>query len=145
MMQHKGYSGEFVVDLDAEVIRGRVIGTRDVITFQGRTVAEARAAFVDSVDDYLDFCAERGESPEKPFSGRVLLRLPAEVHRTLAIHAERAGLSLNSLIVDQLKLVASSEEESGSVSRYIPPRVVHPETNATPKPRSGVPLDSHAG
>ncbi len=102
MMKHKGYSGEFQVDLAAGVIRGRVLGTRDVITFQGATVAEARTAFIESVDDYLAFCAERGEEPERPYSGKVLLRISPELHRGLAIEAEQTGISFNTLVVRKL-------------------------------------------
>ena len=66
MMTYKGYTGSVEVDTEAESLFGRVVGLHDVITFQGETVAEARKAFQDSVDDYLAFCAERGEAPEKP-------------------------------------------------------------------------------
>jgi predicted HicB family RNase H-like nuclease len=100
MMKHKGYAGDAQVDLDAGVIRGRVIGLKDVITFQGLTVEEARAAFVDSVEDYLAFCAERGEKPEKPFSGKILVRLDPNLHRELSMTAEKTGLSINTLVVE---------------------------------------------
>jgi predicted HicB family RNase H-like nuclease len=53
-------------DEDAGVFTGEVINTRDVITFQGKSVAELQRAFKDSADDYLDFCAARKEQPEKP-------------------------------------------------------------------------------
>ena len=68
MITYKGYTGSIEVDTEAEILFGRVVGLREVITFQGRTVAEARKAFQDSVDDYLAFCAERSEAPEKPAS-----------------------------------------------------------------------------
>jgi predicted HicB family RNase H-like nuclease len=68
-MQHKGYTGVVEVDEDARILYGRVVDLRDVITFQGTTVAEAREAFEKSVDAYLEFCAERGESPEKQSVG----------------------------------------------------------------------------
>ena len=100
MMKHKGYIGDAMVDLDAGVIRGRVIGLKDVITFQGETVEDARAAFVDSVEDYLAFCAERGEKPEKPFSGKILLRLDPNLHRELSLTAEKTGQSINALVVE---------------------------------------------
>ena len=103
MMKHKCYDGEAWVDEEAGVIRGRVIGLKDVVTFQGATVEAARAAFVESVDDYLAFCEERGEKPEKPYSGNLLVRLGPELHRALSLTAERAGKSVNSLVVDKLK------------------------------------------
>jgi len=102
-MNHKGYLGLARVDTDAGVIRGRVINIRDMITFQGATVAEAETAFRDSVDDYLEFCAERGETPDKPYSGHFPIRTSAAVHRALSIEAGRRGLSLNALVGTILK------------------------------------------
>lgn len=98
MMQYRGYIGVAEVDCDAGVIFGRVINTRDVITFQGQTVAEVKQAFQDSVEDYLSFCAERGEEPEKPFSGTFPVRTSPEIHRGLMIEAQREGVSLNQLV-----------------------------------------------
>jgi len=61
MMQYKGYTGRVEFDDEADLFHGEVIGLRDVITFQGRTVDEVKRAFHDSVDDYLAFCAKRRE------------------------------------------------------------------------------------
>lgn len=71
-----------------------VINVRDVITFEGTTVDEVQTAFRDSVDDYLDFCAQWGESPEKPFSGKFVLRLSAELHRKAYVQAKLEDKSL---------------------------------------------------
>jgi predicted HicB family RNase H-like nuclease len=68
-MEYKGYIGQVAFDDEASIFHGKVINTRDVITFQGKSVAELKKAFRDSVDDYLAFCSERGEEPDKPFSG----------------------------------------------------------------------------
>ncbi len=75
---------------------------RDVITFQGKSVDELQQAFHDSVDDYLDFCQQRGEDPDKPFTGRLMLRLPTEVHRSVYVRAKREGKSLNEYITEKL-------------------------------------------
>ncbi len=69
MMEYQGYIGRVEFDDESDIFHGEVINTRDVITFQARSVDDLRKAFHDSVDDYLTFCAERGEKPEKPFSG----------------------------------------------------------------------------
>lgn len=85
-------------DDEAGIIHGEVINTRDVITFQGTCAADIRQAFIDSVEDYLEFCTERGEKPEKPFSGRLLLRMPPELHQQAYIRAKQAGISLNEWV-----------------------------------------------
>ena len=65
MMEHKGYIGRGKFDDEAEIFHGEVINTRDVITFQGQSVAELKKAFKESVEDYLAFCASRGEEPDR--------------------------------------------------------------------------------
>ncbi|BBI17148.1 HicB family protein [Neochlamydia sp. S13] len=69
MMKYKGYTSHVVYDDEAKIFHGEVLGIRDVITFQGKTVDELEQAFKDSVQDYLAFCAKRKEEPEKHFSG----------------------------------------------------------------------------
>ena len=66
MMEYKGYNGKVEMDDEAGILHGEVINIRDVITFEGTSVDEIQRAFRESVDDYLDFCAQRNESPEKP-------------------------------------------------------------------------------
>ncbi|MEZ4716132.1 MAG: type II toxin-antitoxin system HicB family antitoxin [Caldilineaceae bacterium] len=78
MMESKGYIGSVQFDDDADIFHGEVINIRDVVTFQGTSVQEIRKAFQDSVDDYLEFCAERGEEPERPFSGKFTVRVSPE-------------------------------------------------------------------
>ncbi len=74
MLKYKGYAAKVGLDDDAGVLHGEVIGTRDVITFRADSVETVIAEFHASVDDYLDFCAERGETPEKPLNGQFLVR-----------------------------------------------------------------------
>ena len=74
-MNCKGYEAVVSFDDEAGIFHGEVANVRDVITFQGESVAELQQAFADSVEDYLAFCAERGEKPEKPFSDSFLSQL----------------------------------------------------------------------
>jgi predicted HicB family RNase H-like nuclease len=110
VIEYKGYYGLMDVNIEDRVISGRVLGIRDVVTFEGDTVAEAEQAFRDSVDDYLDFCAERGVSPDKPFSGKFVVRISPELHRALAVAAETHKVSLNALVEDVLSAFVSAKE-----------------------------------
>ncbi|KIC76528.1 HicB family protein [Neochlamydia sp. TUME1] len=103
MMKYKGYTGHVVYDDEAKIFHGEILGIRDVITFQGKTVDELEQAFKDSVQDYLAFCAERKEEPEKPFSGKFNLRLSPELHAKLSVQAKLNHMSLNSYISTVLK------------------------------------------
>ncbi len=103
MMEYKGYIGKVEFDEEAGIIHGEVINTRDVITFQGESVAEVKQAFHESVDDYLEFCKSRGESPDKPFSGQFVTRIPPELHRQVNVAAAVSGKSLNAWVTEQLQ------------------------------------------
>ena len=103
MMQYKGYTGKVEFDDEADVFHGEVIGLRDVITFQGKTVDEVKEAFQESVDDYLAFCAKRGEEPEKPFTGKFVVRIPPDLHRKVYVAAKKSVSSLNSWILQTLE------------------------------------------
>ncbi|HEY1241165.1 MAG TPA: type II toxin-antitoxin system HicB family antitoxin [Bryobacteraceae bacterium] len=101
-MNYKGYEAIVEFDEDARILSGEVINTRDVITFQADSADEVEKAFHDSVDDYIEFCKERGEDPEKPFSGIFSVRMTPEQHRQVTLEARRRGLSLNAYVVDRL-------------------------------------------
>jgi predicted HicB family RNase H-like nuclease len=108
MMEYKGYIGRVEFDDEAGALHGEVVGIRDVVTFEGTSVAEIEQAFQDSVDDYLDFCRERGEPPEKPCSGKFLVRIGSDLHRRISLAAEISGQSLNALVTECLDREAAS-------------------------------------
>ncbi len=103
MMEYKGYFGKVEIDDEAGILHGEVINIRDVITFEGASVDELQTAFRESVDDYLEFCAQRGEAPEKPFSGKFVVRLSTELHRKAYVQAKLADKSLNGWVTEVLK------------------------------------------
>jgi predicted HicB family RNase H-like nuclease len=113
MMHYKGYYGRTELDDEAGLFHGRVVGIRDVVTFEGRTVRELRKAFRDSVDDYLAFCRERGEEPDKPYSGKVSLRVEPELHRKISMAAGAAGKSINRWIAEHLEQDAEKVLDGG--------------------------------
>lgn len=105
MMKYKGYIGHVEYDDEAKIFHGEVVGLRDIITFQGKSVGELEKAFHDSINVYLNWCKERGEKPEKTFSGTFNLRIPPELHAKLALHARTVGISLNSYVTEKLRSV----------------------------------------
>lgn len=117
MMEYKGYIGKVELDDDEGVFHGEVVNTRDVITFQGGNVKELRKAFRDSVDDYLDFCQERGEEPDKPYSGQFVLRVGPDLHRKISNAASLAGKSLNAWASEKLEVGIQQTEKRMAVGR----------------------------
>lgn len=103
IMHHEGYEARIDVDEEAGIFHGEIINLRDVVTFEGSSVEELKRAFAESVEDYLAFCAERGEEPEKPYSGQFIVRADPLLHRELASTAKREGISLNKLVTKILQ------------------------------------------
>ncbi|TDQ35763.1 type II toxin-antitoxin system HicB family antitoxin [Phyllobacterium brassicacearum] len=102
-MHYKGYEATIEFDEHANVFNGEVVNLRDVITFQGSSAAQLKQAFAESVKDYLAFCAERGEEPEKPFSGQFVVQAEPDLHKAISSAAQRAGVSLNKWVVTTLE------------------------------------------
>ena len=107
MLSYKSYVGRVEFDDEADVFHGEIIGIRDVITFQGQFVNEIRQAMEESVDDYLDMCKKHNKQPDKPFSGKLILRLNSELHRKIACAALREGKSINKWIMENLDGIAA--------------------------------------
>jgi predicted HicB family RNase H-like nuclease len=124
MMEYKGYIGRCELDDEAAIISGEVINTRDVITFQGASVAEAKKAFRESIDDYLAFCKARGESPDKPLSGHFVTRISPNLHRQVYRAAALSGESLNAWVTKQLEVavVRSTDATAGTAKKQLPSR-----------------------
>ena len=102
-MSHKGYTARIEFDDRDNLFVGRVLGIRTMISFHGGTVAGLRREFKAAVDDFLRECEERGLKPEKPASGKLLLRVPPEVHGAALVAAQAAGKSLNQWATELLQ------------------------------------------
>ena len=102
VLKYQGYTARIEFDAEDEVFVGHVLGIADRISFHGESVAELTDAFHGAVDHYLDDCRATGREPLKPASGRVLLRIPPEVHAAASIAAQASGKSLNQWAADAI-------------------------------------------
>lgn len=103
MMNYKGYVARIEYSADDGCFVGHIAGIRDVIGFHGESVTELRTAFLEAVDDYLATCEKLGRSPQKPYSGKVLLRIDPQLHAEAAALAEAQGKSLNAWTQEQIQ------------------------------------------
>ncbi len=101
-MTHQGYTARIEFDERDNLFVGRILGLRASISFHGKTVDELRKEFIAATEDYLADCRQQGVSPEKPASGKMMLRVPPEVHSAALIAAQATGKSLNQWAADIL-------------------------------------------
>jgi predicted HicB family RNase H-like nuclease len=107
IINYKGYNAQVEIDLEANVLFGRVVDLRTVITFEVDRIDGIRAAFEEAIEEYLEFCAAHGKKPERPYAGNVTLRTSARNHRMFAEASRAAGLSMNAWM--ERALVQSAE------------------------------------
>ena len=102
-MTHKGYTARIEFDERDNIFVGRVLGLRTMISFHGENVAQLRSEFEAAIEDFLLDCKKQGIRPEKPASGKLMLRVPPEVHGAALVAAKAAGKSLNQWATEVLK------------------------------------------
>lgn len=107
-MRYKGYTARVEYDDRDDIFVGRVLGLRAIISFHGQSVAELREGFATAIDDYVSECREQGVRPEKPASGKILLRVPPGVHGAALLAAQAAGKSLNQWATEVLEEASQS-------------------------------------
>jgi predicted HicB family RNase H-like nuclease len=98
-MRHRGYTGSVEYSAPDRVFHGELNGIRDVITFEGSTEDELESAFKEAVDDYLAFCAKKEFDPQRPYTGRFVLRLPAEMEGEISVASRAAKESMNAWVL----------------------------------------------
>jgi predicted HicB family RNase H-like nuclease len=104
MMEYKGYTaGPIEFDAEEATFSGTVSGLRDVIHFEGSTAKELTRAFRQSIDSFLELCAEQGKEPDRPFNGKILVRTEPALHRKAASRAAAEGVSLSQWISRQIE------------------------------------------
>ena len=101
-MNYKGYAARIEYSDEDDCFVGHIAGINDVVGFHGNSVSKLHVAFKEAVEDYLAACKKAGRSPQKPYSGHIMLRVPPELHAKVAMLAEAHGKSLNSWVTEIL-------------------------------------------
>lgn len=110
-MRYKGYSARVEYDGDDRIFVGHIAGIRDIVGFHGTTVDELEAGFREAVDDYLKACAKLKQAPNKPYSGRVMLRLDPSLHARASTAAQLSGTSFNQWASELIARETARQEE----------------------------------
>jgi predicted HicB family RNase H-like nuclease len=95
MMKYKGYVARIEYDEEDRIFVGHLAGIKDIVGFHGTTVDELEDAFHESVDNYIAISEKTGRPVQKPYSGKLMLRISPDVHAAVATVAEVHGKSIN--------------------------------------------------
>ena len=129
-MQYRGYTASMSFDAEDKIILGRVLDIDDILTFHGASVAEFEAHFHTVVDDYIAACEALGSEPERPASGRLMLRVSPEVHAASLKAAALSGTSLNRWAEQALK-AATRQSTKAKPDTFKAARLRNKVTRAT--------------
>jgi predicted HicB family RNase H-like nuclease len=129
MLEYKGYAAAVEFDPELRSFTGHVVDLRDEIYFEGVSVEELEASMRRAVDHYLAVCEKRGEDPDKPFSGKLNLRLGTDLHRAAALAAAAQGESLNNWLVNVVQSAATEVRGAGTA----PPQSKRPARTSRAK------------
>lgn len=102
-LEYKGYTGTIEYSKEDELLFGKVIGIKSLLSYEGSTGTELEADFRGVIDEYLGDCKESGIKPEKPFKGSFNVRIPSELHRDAAIKAMELNTSLNGFVSESIR------------------------------------------
>lgn len=102
-LKYKGYVGSVNYSEEDEVFFGKVEGINGLVNFEGESVKELKAAFMEAVDDYLAYCESEGLSPDKKYSGVLNIRISPAIHSRIAMLAQEAGTTINGYIKQALE------------------------------------------
>ena len=97
-MEYKGYVGSVEFSVEDEILFGKVMGIRALISYEGKDVESLVNDFHEAVDEYLEVCEAEGIEPEKAYKGSFNVRISPELHKMAAIEALAKQMTLNSFV-----------------------------------------------
>ncbi|OOQ58170.1 type II toxin-antitoxin system HicB family antitoxin [Mucilaginibacter pedocola] len=115
ILQYKNYYASVQFSAEDEVFHGKILGVSDLITFEGESVKELKAAFEEAVEDYLETCAEIGKEPEKAYKGTFNVRVPSSLHKNAAIFAAAHNITLNEFVKKALAFTLDRKDQMSLV------------------------------
>ena len=102
-LEYKGFAGSIEYSKEDDLLYGKVLGIRGLISYEGETGKKLEIDFMEAINDYLSFCEEKGVPPEKPFKGSFNVRISSELHQKAALLAMDDKVSLNSFVTESIR------------------------------------------
>lgn len=98
-LEYKGYKGSVEYSKEDNCLCGKVQGmNKALILYEGQTLEELKKDFEEGIDNYINGCIADGKEPDKPYSGRLNLRMTSELHSRVAYYASVTGTTINEFI-----------------------------------------------
>jgi len=102
-LEYKGYTGSIEYSKEDDLLYGKVLGIKGLISYEGKTGHELEADFQEAINTYLADCKQDGVEPEKPFKGSFNVRISPKLHQTAALLAIEDKMSLNNFVAESIR------------------------------------------
>ncbi len=102
-LEYKGYTGSIEYSKEDDLLYGRVLGIKGLISFEGKTGNELESDFKEAIDTYFADCKSEGTAPEKPFKGSFNVRVSPKLHQSAALLAMEDKMSLNNFVAESIR------------------------------------------
>lgn len=102
-MTIEGQTAVISFDPGLGLFRGEFLGLNGGADFYASSVEELRHEGARSLQTFLDVCRERDTEPFKRFSGKFVVRVPADLHERVTEAATAEGVSLNQWVKQALE------------------------------------------
>jgi len=87
VMCYRGYKGTIEYSLEDNVLHGRVLGIKSILSYEGNTLSELKKDFESLIDEYLEDCKRNNESPEKPYKQNIVINLEPDLQEKLYLYS----------------------------------------------------------
>jgi len=124
LMEYRGYHAKIEFSAEDKVLIGHVLGINDIISFDGESIPELEAMFHESIDDYLEECAELGIEPDKEYKGTFNVRISPELHRQAVIASEARNISLNQFVQQSIENELSGKHGREQITIIMPEHAI---------------------
>jgi predicted HicB family RNase H-like nuclease len=115
ILQYKNYYAAVHFSAPDEVFYGKILGINDLISFEGASVTELKAAFTEAIEDYLDTCLEIGKEPDKTYKGTFNVRVSSNLHKEASLFAAVNNITLNEFVKTALSFALQRKDEMNRV------------------------------
>ncbi|MCL2499564.1 MAG: type II toxin-antitoxin system HicB family antitoxin [Defluviitaleaceae bacterium] len=103
-IEYKGYTGTVAFSAEDNILHGKVIGIRGLISYEGNSIEELKTDFREAVDFYLSHCAETGKEPIKPYCGNLSdIQISPNTHRIIYSYSERTKKTPSQTVEEAVK------------------------------------------
>lgn len=102
-LEYKGYTGSIEYSREDNLLYGKVLGIKGLISYEGATGSDLENDFKAAIDSYLASCKIEGLTPEKPFKGSFNVRISTKLHQTAALLAMEDKTSLNQFVAEAIR------------------------------------------